>query len=140
MSADATVEAARKMIGTRWRHQGRKPWAVDCVGLLVLSMESAGWPKFDAYNGYGRDPWDDRLRKTLQANFGNPVADMQPGDVGLVRWGRAEPSHVGIIADYVWGGHSIIHAHNLHGVVETSLSGEIADSIVDIYRPDWSKV
>lgn len=39
---DAFVAAARSMLGVKWRHQGRQPWAVDCLGLIVLAMRAAG--------------------------------------------------------------------------------------------------
>jgi cell wall-associated NlpC family hydrolase len=136
---DRVVAHARSMLGVRWRHQGRKPWAVDCLGLVVLSLAAAGWKGAVCVPArYGTEPWDDQLRKGLEAHFGAPVVQGQAGDVALVRWGRSEPSHVAILADYVWGGLSAIHAHNRHGVIETALSGEIKDSVEAIYRPDWS--
>lgn len=138
MSAADSIAFARSMVGTRWRHLGRKPWAVDCVGLVVLSLQSSGWPEIKDRSDYGREPWDDMLRKTLQAEFGSPAADRQPGDIALIRWGRNEPSHVGILAGHPFGGLSIIHAHNIHGVIETALSGEVEESVIEVYRPDWS--
>ena len=138
--AELVVAHARSMIGVPWRHQGRKPWAVDCAGLVVLSFESAGWP--GATNSparYGRDPWDDMLRRTLVGHFGAPVADstMQQGDVALIRWGRGEPSHVGIIAGHPVSGLSIIHSSNHPGVVEVSLTSSLLECIVEVYRPQW---
>lgn len=141
MTSELLIQSARSMIGVRWRHMGRKPWAVDCAGLVILSMKSAGWPMVDAPISYGRDPWDDMLRKTLSKNLGDPVYGIyKPGDIGLVRWGKSEPSHVGVIGDYCLGGLSIIHAHNMHGVIETALSGEILDCVIEAYRPDWSAI
>ena len=141
MTAQAFIESARSMIGTKWRHLGRKPWAVDCAGLVILSLEAAGWKTIEAPSVYGREPWDDTLRKTLAHNLGDTIySDYQPGDIALVQWVKDEPTHVGVIADYVWGGLSIIHAQNLHGVIETALTGHIADCVIEAYRPDWSRV
>lgn len=140
MTAVRFVEEARKLVAskTRWRHQGRKPWAVDCIGLLVVSAKAAGYQgDMEATYKYGREPWDDQLRKGLQLKLGDPVADWKPGDIALIRWAKGQPSHVGIIADYLYGGLSIIHSHNIDGVTETALSGNIRDCVVAVYRPEW---
>jgi len=133
------VEEARKLVGVKWRHQGRKPWAVDCAGLVVLSFAAAGWPDASAAPArYGREPWDDMLRKTLVGYFGAPTpGPLQQGDVPLYRWGKLEPSHVGIIANHPNGGLSLIHSSNLCGVVEVGLYGEFEDCIIEVYRPNW---
>ena len=137
MSAQAVVAHARGMLGTRWRHRGRKPWAVDCLGLVELSLRAAGWKAPVDVPRYGREPWDDMLRRGLRAHLGEPVQGMQVGDVVVVRWRKDEPSHVGLVGDYVWGGLSIIHASNLHGVIETALSGHVRDCVVEVFRPSW---
>lgn len=137
---DRVVAHARSMIGVPWRHQGRKPWAVDCAGLVVLSLAAAGWPNaITAPARYGREPWDDMLRRTLVEHFGEPISgDWMPGDVALFRWGKGEPSHVGIIAEHPHGGMSIIHASNLRNVVETALSGRMLECVEEVYRPRWA--
>lgn len=140
MSAEKVVSHARSMLGVRWRHMGRKPWAVDCAGLVLLSLKAAGWDKTESPNSYGREPWEDSLRKTLSRNLGDPVEDMMPGDIVLIRWGKHQPSHVGVVGDYTFGGLSIIHADNVHGVIETALTGQIKDSVIETYRPNWGEV
>ena len=138
--AEAVVAHARSMIGVAWRHQGRKPWAVDCAGLVVLSFAAAGWPGAgDSPARYGREPWDDMLRRTLVGHFGAPLeaGEWQAGDVPLFRWGRGEPTHVGIIADHPRGGLSIIHASNRPGVVEVQLIGRLRECVIEVYRPEW---
>jgi hypothetical protein len=139
MSAEKFVAHARSLKGARWRHRGRKPWAVDCIGLLVLSCTAAGleWQELKDERRYGREPWEDRLRKGLRDRFGDPANDWRPGDVALIRWNKGEPSHVGIIGDHPQG-LSLIHASNIHGVVEHGLSGKFFDCIVEVYRP-WAK-
>lgn len=140
---ERVVAEARKMVGVRWRHQGRKPWAVDCAGLVVLSFAAAGWPRAEASPAkYGRDPWDDMLRRTLEGHFGKPLpagAEWRAGDVPLFRWGKGEPSHVGIIADHPHGGLSIIHASNLRNVCESALSGRLLSCVEEVYRPEWGE-
>ena len=136
MSAEKAIAHARSMLGVKWRHLGRKPWAVDCAGLVILSLEAAGVPS-ETPSGYGREPWDDQLRATLRHNCGAPVDDWRPGDIALIRWQFGEPSHVGMLADYVWGGLSIVHASTLHGVIETALSGDIRERVIETYRPRY---
>lgn len=135
MTAEAFVAAARSLKGARWRHRGRKPWAVDCLGLLVLAGREAGLRVSDETR-YGREPWDDQLQAGLRAHCGEPVAEWRAGDVALIRWRNEEPSHVGILADHPKGGLSIIHAHNVRGVIEHRLTGShVEKCIVEVYRP-----
>lgn len=136
---DRVVAHAREMIGVKWRHQGRKPWAVDCLGLVELSLAAAGWvASAEMPKGYGREPWDDRLRRGLHAHFNDPISgDWSPADVPLFRWGNGEPTHVGIIATHPHGGTSIIHASTRRGVVETRLTGRLLDCVIEVYRPEW---
>lgn len=136
---EIAVAHARSLVGARWRHQGRKPWAVDCIGLVELSLIAGGWTKpIDVPARYGREPWDDRLRRGLQEHFGSPVvAPWQAGDIALIRWSKGQPTHVGLLADHVHGGISIIHSSNFKGVIETALVGRIHDCVVEVYRPEW---
>jgi cell wall-associated NlpC family hydrolase len=137
---DAFVTAARSLRGTRWRHRGRKPWAVDCVGLVALAGAKSGLPGEDV-RGYGREPWEDSLRSGCRERWGAPlpVDQAQPGDVALVRWGAGEPSHMGIVARHPDGHLSVIHSHNLHGVIEQSLVGRLRQVVFEVYRP-WVEV
>ena len=136
MSAQEFIAAARKLKGARWRHRGRKEWAVDCIGLVVMAAREAGIPTADE-TYYGREPWDDRLRKGCQRRWGEALAPAlaRAGDVALIRWKAGDPSHVAIIGDHPDGGLTLIHAHNLHGVVEQSLAEAIAGCVVEVYRP-----
>lgn len=131
------IKHARSLRGAKWRHMGRKPWAIDCAGLVVVSARAAGLSVTDE-GVYGREPWDDALRKHCRAAFGDPMpfADAQPGDIAIMRWGDTEPSHVGIVGDYP-NGLSLIHSHNLSGVVEQRIDEQLAKRIIEIYRPRW---
>lgn len=129
----AVVAYARSLVGkARWRHRGRKPWAVDCVGLVVLSLRAGGKPVQDATR-YGQEPWDDQLRATLRTQYGEPVSDPRAGDIAVVQTGRiSDPYHVGILGDHPDGGLTLIHARPINGVVEHSIRSV---SIVEVYRP-----
>lgn len=131
------VSFARSMCGkARWRHRGRKPWAVDCIGLVVLALSEAGFAGVKDRLDYGREPWRDGLKEELSAHFGAPVDDMQAGDIALIRWeNMGGPSHVAIIGDYCHGGLSIIHAHSAWGVTEHRIDDKWHSMIVEAYRP-----
>jgi cell wall-associated NlpC family hydrolase len=107
---------------------------VDCLGLVVLAGRRSGITASDV-RGYGREPWDDALRRGLRERFGVPVKSPRAGDIALIRWRKEEPSHVGIIADHPGGGLSLIHANNLLGVVEHALDHPFDSCIVEVYRP-----
>lgn len=112
---------------------------MDCIGNVKLALEAGGYRfRTDTKPVYGREPWDDQLRKRLQAEFGDPVDGPRVGDIGLVRWRNGEPSHVGLLADYLYGGLSIIHAMRMHGVVECNLPRSRAGAgLLAVYRPKW---
>jgi cell wall-associated NlpC family hydrolase len=130
------VAEARKLIGAKWRHRGRSRFAVDCIGLIAVAGQAAQLLAEDEAR-YGREPWEDRLRQGCRARWGDPVADRRPGDIAIIRWRQGEPSHMGIIGDKP-GGLTLIHAHNLHGVVECSLAGKIEACVVEVYRPRFA--
>ena len=132
---DKFIETARSMIGAKWRHRGRKPWAVDCVGLVILSLASVDFPVKDK-NDYSRFPWQDGLREALVSHFGDPVPDIKRGDVVLMKFDNSpEPSHVGIIADYVYGGLSLIHSYSLQAVIEHRYDAVWQSRTVEVFRP-----
>lgn len=106
------VSEARTWIATPYSHQHRaKGHAVDCVGLVIGVARELGLvaPDFDV-NGYARKP-DGKTLLALCEQFMTPVplAEMQPGNVLVLSFKR-DPQHMGIVADYVHGGLSLIHA------------------------------
>ncbi len=132
MSAENFIASARAMKGAEWRHAARKDWAVDCIGLVALSLAKAGRPVKDK-KVYGREAWGDHLLEACRAEFGEPVQGPCAGDVVLIRWGNT--AHMGILANHPDGGVSIIHAHNIHGVVEQTYSGPIKACTIAFFRP-----
>lgn len=126
---------ARSLVGNaKWRHRGRKPWAVDCLGLIVLSLNQAGVETRDR-NDYGRDPWNAGLQAALKDHFGDPVVDWQKGDIALIQWdGMKAPSHVAFIGDYIHGGLSLIHSFSQADVIEHRIDDLWKSRIVEVYR------
>ena len=134
----AFIAEARSYVSppVRFRHQGRTRNGVDCAGLLLLSMAAIGRPIQDL-SAYGREPLGNGLRAMLVANLGEPVpkADMRPGDVVLMRF-RGEPTHVGLVADYIYGGLSLVHTFaQVKKVVEHRIDDEWMGHIVEVWRP-----
>lgn len=136
MSAEQFVAEARKLKGAKWRHRGRKPWAVDCVGLIVVAGMRSGLNTYDE-KGYGREPWEDRLRRGCRERWGAPLSpdEARPGDIAIIRWAKGEPSHMAIVGDHPDGGLTLIHSHNLHGVIEQGMRDFEREIVVEVYRP-----
>lgn len=73
--------------------------------------------------------------------LGEPVAiapvkerQLQIADIVLMRF-EVEPHHVAIVADYIFGGFSLIHADGHTGkVVEQRLAPDMAKRITHVFR------
>lgn len=130
------VDAARGFVGVPYHHQGRNRFGLDCVGLVIaVARELALVPDYFDITGYGRVPDGASLMKHLTENL-EPVeqADMRTGDVVCVAF-QQWPQHVGIVGDYVHGGHSIIHADIARGrVLETRLMFSASMRFVAAFR------
>jgi cell wall-associated NlpC family hydrolase len=136
------VEAARRYKGTRFRHRGRTPRAVDCVGLGILAYRDCGvvLPDFVLYSTEpsAQGPL---LEQHLTVALGPPVhvgpilpAQLQVGDVVAMRFAKA-PHHVGIIGDYRFGGFSLIHSDGHTGrVLEQRLAPDMVARITHVFR------
>lgn len=111
-------EAAMKYLDVPFRHRGRTPNGLDCVGLLVLAARDLGYIAQDK-KVYGREPFNDGLREMLVNNNCVPVTrPLQIDDIVLMkhRTQDPEPSHVGIITPHPYG-LGIIHAYAAIGKV-----------------------
>ncbi len=135
MTGADIVAEARTWLGTRFHHQGRlKGVGVDCAGLVAGVAESLGLPVQDRTD-YTRQPDGQMLEETCDQQLDRiPVADIQPGDVLLMRFDE-EPQHLAIVGDYALGGLSIIHAYaQARRVVETRLDDGWLSRVVVAYR------
>lgn len=121
------VQAARAWLGTPYHHQARlRGVGVDCLGLLIGVCRELGLvhPTFDV-TAYPRAADGATLMNLAQYHMGPRIerADMQAGHAIVTAY-RGVPHHFGVLADYRWGGLSIIHAFNAARpprVIETRL-------------------
>lgn len=111
MTGADVVACARTQIGVPWVHQGRR-WgeALDCAGLIICVARGLGMVPADFdVTGYTRTP-DGSMLPTLQEHL-TPIPALELGAVLCVATDR-DPQHLGIVADYVHGGFSLVHATN----------------------------
>lgn len=136
MTPEAFVQSARSLVGAKWRHHGRQPHAVDCIGLIALAFRGCGMP-FEDERHYGHEPMGGLLRAGAIKRWGAPErrGNAKVGSIVLMRWGNAPPSHTGIIGDHPDGGLSVIHATNLHGVIEQRYAGMVYAAVTDVFWP-----
>lgn len=133
------IAAARKMVGTKFRHRGRTERGLDCVGLIGLSLDAVG-RRFVDRPHYGRNPENDGLMDVCREHFGEPVEDMRSGDVVLFAWWdqitNRTPNHVGIIFDYPTGGPAMVHALKQNErVIDHRMDDFSLQRVVAVFRP-----
>lgn len=136
----ACVAQARSFVGAKWRHLGRKPWAMDCIGLVIMALEAGGIKMRDRSN-YGRNPWQDGLDHDMVAHFGRPLPldQMQEGDIVLMKWeNQPAAGHVGLIVNGKHGLH-VIHSYSEIAVSEHRIDAQWYARMCHVYRPDWGR-
>lgn len=135
VTADDVVRAARAYLGVRWVHQGRSVRGLDCIGLVMRVARDLALSDFETRD-YGRIPDGRRLREGMREHCIELPAGTEPahGMVALMSF-EADPQHLAIVADYVHGGCSLVHALALERrVVEHRLDQVWANRIVALYR------
>lgn len=130
----ALIAAARSFLGAPFRHQGRRPKAMDCIGLLGLSFTAIGFP-ITPRTDYGRLPAHKKLQKELAAHLGEPVAGPPlPGDVVSMKWSGDE-NHVAIVTPHPERAFGLIHSYaDAQRVIEHGADALWTDRITGIYR------
>lgn len=131
------VITARAQLGKPYKHLARGPSRFDCVGLVAYCLTVHGFPVHDVPL-YGREPRKQDMRTAIEANLGAPFrGDWEPGDIAIVSLNK-QPNHLAILADYVFGGLSLIHCFSepgiAHGVVEHGINPEWRSHIRAVYR------
>lgn len=120
------MAAARALVGAPWRHCGRTPQGVDCIGLLIMAAEAAGGPRI-APEPYSREDQTGRLTAGLQQyceqiDRAAPARAVEIGEFAFPQ--EAFGRHVGIV---LTGAEvTILHAYlPLRKVIETALDADI---------------
>ena len=128
------ITEARSYVNCKWRHRGRSRFGIDCIGLMVKSLEASGFKMRDRID-YSRTPHKDGLKFELIDHFGESVTDIQPGDIALIKWDdQKEPSHVGIVTN-IDGHLGLIHSCSQTQVSEHNIDSNWRKRIVELYRP-----
>lgn len=147
----------RSYVNVPFGHQGRKPWKLDCVGAVEVSMKGwarnlpwtedpvgdfvQAWPgrPTEGIGGYGILPFQKQLERVLRRNLGAPVSDSpKAGDVVLMRFRgeQGDPQHVGVITNHPDGGLRLIHSNSaVKRVAEHGFRGSWVHTVCEVYRP-----
>lgn len=136
----ALTAAARAYVGCPFRHRGRGPARFDCAGIIWRAYHDCGTDLPD-FLLYGGEPHRDGLLTHVTAALGEPVHigpppmdALQVADVLLMRF-EHEPHHLVIVADYVLGGLSLIHADGHAGrVIEHILTADHLRMVTHVFR------
>lgn len=120
MTGADIVTAARKFRGARWRHQGRRPDGVDCIGLVVLARAALNLETLDVTD-YSRLASDESMLRYCREHLVEIARDdLRPGDLLVMAFDNQR--HMGVVGDYPGGGLSLIHAYaSSRKVVENRL-------------------
>lgn len=122
MIRDKVIEKARSFIGIRWRHQGRTKDGLDCVGLVVCSLNECGM-QIEDFTGYSRRPTNMAFINYFIERGGVHAkrSEMDIGDI-LIFSERSYPCHTGFLSSRE-GKPTLIHAYlPSRKVVEESFS------------------
>lgn len=128
------LAAARALVGTPWRHLGRSPAGIDCIGLVLLAGRGAGITLPDPAP-YAREPSSQALREGLAAQLDQvPLDALLPGDVLAFNVGLYA-AHVGIFSihpDYNVA--AVVHAYLPRRVVVEEVLEPIIPQLTGAYR------
>lgn len=137
----ALVASARRYLGVPFRHRGRRPDRLDCVGLVWRAYLDCG-VLLEHRTDYGREPQHERFLREIEAALGPAIATgpaeagavLAVGDVVTLKTLK-HPHHVALVGDYAHGGLSLIHASGEHRrVVEHRLSPEYLARVTHVFR------
>lgn len=113
------ADAAAKLVGTAFRHQGRSAMSgLDCSGLLVLAHQMVGLDVSD-FKGYSCPPRPRDLVDGLQRN----CAELREAKVGCVILFRAPNKRAAQHTAIDAGGGMMIHSEIGKGVIRERWRG-----------------
>lgn len=135
------VAAARAYKGAKFRHRGRSPRSLDCVGLFIRAYADCGVALPDVAV-YGREPGNDDLVGNVARALGAPVltapvsmAELMAGDIVVIRY-DLYPHHVMLVGDHpIAGMKTAIHMDGHYGRWnEHAMNDTIAAHITHVFR------
>lgn len=119
ITPEDVIAEARSWKGTPFLHQGRSARGVDCVGLVIVTLQKLGClsQQFESPE-YGRVPKPGELRRKIEGYCKSLAAPVPGAMVGFRFIGNE--THVGI-----YTGENIIHAYQKRRqVIEHSFRGK----------------
>lgn len=109
LTRDRVVATARAFLGTPFRHQGRSPQGLDCVGLLICLARALDLPHADV-TGYTRRAEGMGFLAHFRGQLTEiPLPAARTADV-LVFVETVFPCHTGVLSERHGIPH-LIHAH-----------------------------
>lgn len=137
---NAIVSTARSYLRTPYHHQARvKGVGIDCAGLPICVARDLGLvPRRFDITGYARTP-DGKSLIAYCEQWMKRIHTPELGAVIVTHFkGSTAPQHLGIVADYIHGGFSVIHAMGTADgkgrVVEQRLDEETMMRMVGLFR------
>lgn len=128
VTRECIVVAARRWVGTPYRHQAaRRGAGTDCLGLIRGVWRELYGQEPESVPAYSMD-WsepqqDEQLWSAARRHLAEqPVQALRPGSVVLFRMRAGSVAkHLGIVTA-TSPGCSFVHAYSGHGVIESPLS------------------
>ena len=104
------VDEAEKLIGVRWKQNGRDKNGLDCIGLVVYATTKAGFGDGGAPKTSPLRPGPEFIKLFSESKdvYEVPITQTKAGDIGILRY-ATHPTHCGIITEDE-GRLSIIHS------------------------------
>ena len=134
------IDAARLLLGTPWKLQGRNEQGVDCGGLLVLIARAVGlpWRADEDTPTYTMTPRGDSLLTYLSNCGANYLGmkDPPPGSITVFWWNRQTktPAHLGIMTDRQTVIHVYAPTFRTGHVTEDFFAGVMEKRLVAVYE------
>lgn len=133
MTREDLIAEARKYIGARFGHQGRRPDLLDCGGLILLAGRGAGLTSLE-FLGYANFPSGGKFEELLEEHairtdlifrypFSFSGTEFAPGDLAAFDYGNGESvRHIAFVTKWDGRRYWVIDAQPVYGVSEHPLA------------------